>query len=760
MARRLDPIVAAYEAREKYAQGVRRIEGNIADEQQRFLALQSFAQSARSEFNALDTVLSSVPDQSGIADELLRGVAAKDIAAARQRAGAAGARKRATTTPREYQADISRATEDSVGDVARSIIRLDQTAEAPMTREQVSAVAQALDAKGLAKDLVADFLRSAGTRKAATAGAVGELSADQLEIQAKVDRAAEILQFGGPDGIVGGFEGEAIALRRKSKALTPGELFATEEDAYKAYLSMLDDGRATVEEIAVLYPAADAASAKKALATAQRVYNEAKASKAFRNDEKKFFSERYISQARRVSDMEAEVSRIRPQYQDPALEALRRGLVAQGVDPDDPYLEFLGKPMYEYAKRADALLEDVAGDELVAVTAQQTAISRLVDQYATTGREWTVDDLESQLGKNLTGDALVDGIGFALAYDKQLREGVDAPTQRELQTEKLERAAKVEEAQARDIKAREIFLAEEMAKRDALGESEVELMEAEIAAEAADMAAAEAEFAGAQFVPEEGAVAAAELAARARPRGGEDEEAIAAKARRAFALERTRGGSLADARAAADAVYETSQQAREASLRPARISRSSVAGAEQDVILETLPEGGFTYERTPEGYDIFFKGKPRGSATPGTREHSDIARILGDPTGPTRDPAPTISAAERDVNARMSRGGITPPSRPLVPEVFGSPAPDPAEVEVDALISGGRVTPFAPRTQAVESTPPKPPAAVASQRPSGSVRGVEGVAENVVEEVVENVVEAKAELTDDELLNFYGIGTN
>ena len=740
MARRLDPIVAAYEAREKYAQGVRRIEGNIADEQQRFLALQSFAQSARSEFNALDTVLSSVPDQSGIADELLRGVAAKDIAAARQRAGAAGARKRATTTPREYQADISRATVDSVGDVARSIILLDRTAEAPMTREQVSAVAQALDAKGLAKDLVADFLRSAGTRKAATAGAVGELSADQLEIQAKVDRAAEILQFGGPDGIVGGFEGEAIALRRKSKALTPGELFATEEDAYKAYLSMLDDGRATVEEIAVLYPAADAASAKKALATAQRVYNEAKASKAFRNDEKKFFSERYISQARRVSDMEAEVSRIRPQYQDPALEALRRGLVAQGVDPDDPYLEFLGKPMYEYAKRADALLEDVAGDELVAVTAQQTAISRLVDQYATTGREWTVDDLESQLGKNLTGDALVDGIGFALAYDKQLREGVDAPTQRELQTEKLERAAKVEEAQARDIKAREIFLAEEMAKRDALGETEVELMEAEIAADAA--------------------VAAEAQAARARPRAGEVEEAIAAKARRAFALERTGGGSLEAARAAADAVYETTQRAREASLIPARISRASVAGAEQDVMLETLPEGSFTYERTPEGYDIFFKGEPRGSATPGTREHSDIARILGDPTGPTRDPAPTISAAERDVNARMSRGGITPPSRPLVPEVFDSPAPDPAEVEVDARISGGRLTPFAPRTQTVEGTPPKPPAAVASQRPPGSVRGVEGVVENVVEEVAENVVEAKADLTDAELLDFYGIGTN
>ena len=750
MARRLDPIVAAYEAREKYAQSVRRIEGNIADEQQRFLALQSFAQSARSEFNALDTVLSSVPDQSGIADELLRGVAAKDIAVARQRAGAAGARKRATTTPREYQADISRATVDSVGDVARSIIRLDRTAEAPMTREQVSAVAQALDAKGLAKDLVADFLRSAGTRKAATAGAVGELSADQLEIQAKVDRAAEILQFGGPDGIVGGFEGEAIALRRKSKALTPGELFATEEDAYKAYLSMLDDGRATVEEIAVLYPAADAASAKKALATAQRVYNEAKASKAFRNDEKKFFSERYISQARRVSDMEAEVSRIRPQYQDPALEALRRGLVAQGVDPDDPYLEFLGKPMYEYAKRADALLEDVAGDELVAVTAQQTAISRLVDQYATTGREWTVDDLESQLGKNLTGDALVDGIGFALAYDKQLREGVDAPTQRELQTEKLERAAKVEEAQARDIKAREIFLAEEMAKRDAIGETEVELMEAEIAAEAADMAEVDAAFGGAQIVPEEGAVAAAELAARARPRGGEDEEAIAAKARRAFALERTRGGSLEAARAAADAVYETTQRAREA-------SRSSVAGAEQDALLETLPEGGYTYKRTAEGYDIFFNGEPRGSATPGTRKHSDIARILGDPTGPTRDPAPTISAAEREVDARLSRGRVPPR---MVAEVFGSPAPDPAEVEVDALISGGRVTPFAPRTQAVESTPPKPPAAVASQTFSRSVPGVEQVAENVVEEVVENVVEAKADLTDAELLDFYGIGTN
>ena len=79
---------------------------------------------------------------------------------------------------------------------------------------------------------------------------------------------------------------------------------------------------------------------------------------------------------------------------------------------------------------------------------------------------------------------------------------------------------------------------------------------------------------------------------------------------------------------------------------------------------------------------------------------------------------------------------------------------------MDALISGGRVTPFAPRTQAVESTPPKPPAAVASQTFSRSVPGVEQVAENVVEEVVENVVEAKAELTDDELLNFYGIGTN
>ena len=156
----------------------------------------------------------------------------------------------------------------------------------------------------------------------------------------------------------------------------------------------------------------------------------------------------------------------------------------RGLDPDDIYGQYKGTPMYGYARTADRLLEEVAGEELSAATRDQVAVSRLLDQYAASGTEWTVVDLERQLGKVLKGRKLEAAVGFGLALDRQRREGVDAPTQSQLQATRKAQEAKADAKLGALEQREQARLERARTEKERLGVQLAQAKEAEAATEA------------------------------------------------------------------------------------------------------------------------------------------------------------------------------------------------------------------------------------------------------------------------------------
>ena len=471
MARR-DAYLDALDARYRYARQLERIERDLADEQQRFQAAQSYASQARSELNQLDAQLSAVQSQEGLASELLKLVNRDTIAASRSVATAQAARGAAQRTPTWAAAllDPAATGPGQVG-VALDTIAREDTGARRMTAAQVDAVVADAVAAGATQAMVDDFRKRlpGGERPAVPSGQAKLTPEEQRDLEL-TQRAAAIVEFGGPAGIAGGFEGEAEVNRRAAAALPAGSLFATEDEAFRAYLGLLDDGRVTAEELAAQFPDATEKEVAQGLRVAQATYNRAKATKAFRNDERKFFNDRYLDQARKVAELEGRAATLQPQYEDISLERLRRQLIDRGIDPDDPYTQYRGTPMYGYARTADRLLEEVAGEELRAATTIQTSVARLLDQYQATGTDWTVADLERQLGKTLKGGELEKAVGFALALDRQRREGVDVPTQSQLQADQKARETKAAE-QRKQLENRELERLERAkAEKERLGQ--------------------------------------------------------------------------------------------------------------------------------------------------------------------------------------------------------------------------------------------------------------------------------------------------
>jgi hypothetical protein len=383
-----------------------------------------------------------------------------------------------------------------VGVALDTIAREDKGARR-MTAAQVEAVVADAQSAGATPEMVADFRKRlpGGTRPAVPSGEA-KLTPEQARDLELTQRAAALVEFGGPAGIAGGFEGEAEVNRRTAAALPEGSLFSTEDDAFRAYLGLLDDGRVTAEELAAQFPDATEEEVAQGLRVAKAVYNRAKAAKAFRNDERKFFNDRYLDQARKVAELEGRASKLQPGYEDISLERLRRQLQERGLDPEDPYLSYKGTPMYGYARTADRLLEEVAGEELKAATTVQTSVARLLDQYEASGTDWTVADLERQLGKTLKGGELEKAVGFGLALDRQRREGVGVQSQAQLQAIQAEREA-VADKRLQALQAREEQRLERArVEKERLGAQLAEAKEAEDRAAQARTAYSRARAAG------------------------------------------------------------------------------------------------------------------------------------------------------------------------------------------------------------------------------------------------------------------------
>jgi hypothetical protein len=180
---------------------------------------------------------------------------------------------------------------------------------------------------------------------------------------------------------------------------------------------------------------------------AKSLYDEAKAKKAYRNDQRVNFEPEVLASRQRVAQLEQQRSEAPgAQYTNPARERAKRELIARGYNPDlneGRYLEYQKSPYYKAMIGADDILTDIlAGEqELRAVTKPQRLAADLVRQMDTAGKAYTIKDLEKQLGKVLKGDELQAALSFALAAKEYETQNLSNPSQRELQ-----RAAKQAEA--------------------------------------------------------------------------------------------------------------------------------------------------------------------------------------------------------------------------------------------------------------------------------------------------------------------------
>jgi hypothetical protein len=253
-------------------------------------------------------------------------------------------------------------------------------------------------------------------RGRAPSGAPRAISPEEQAAERALQQQLEAAFFAGPAGIRGGYDGQAIVERREQTAAPEGVSFSTEQDAFEAALGALQDGVLAVED-----------------------FN---------------FEPEVLQSRQRVAQLQqARAEAPGAQYTDPSRERFRRELIARGYDPDlnqGRFLQYQKSPYYKAMVRADDILNDIiaADVELEAVGKPQQLARDLIRQLDATGRPYDLKKVERQLGKVLEGEELQEGLAFALATKEYDSQGLQSPSQRELQKAAKEREAKAQEQAA------------------------------------------------------------------------------------------------------------------------------------------------------------------------------------------------------------------------------------------------------------------------------------------------------------------------
>ena len=455
-----DEYLVQYSAELRAARQYEAIVRDIQDERQQVLALQQLIQSERNTLAQLEAGFAAQKTEQGLAGEILRATLSSEQMAAQLAAGTRAAQGAATRVPRSIvgaveeakrasnAGELTAAGANKAGMLAVSALG---SADRPMTQQAADATLAYLEAlPNMPKQTLRLAQRAAAEvadRPTRGPGAA-PLTPEQAAQEAGRERALEAVFMSSQQGFAGGFDGEAIARRRRS-TVAPGDTsFATAEDALDNYLAMLDDGFADPAELAAL-TGADADQAERDFRFAKGVYSEAKAQGAYKNAQRRFFEQSYLSQQRRVTQLERDLEAATPDVRRTVTEeARRRVLQERGLDPDDKYLKYRGTPKYQYLQTADRIFESV--EDVKAATKEQKQVAQLLEMYERTGTDWKLDDLAAELGKTLEGKALAEAVGFGLALDRQVRQGLKPPDQAKLQTEEAERV-RVQEAQEDEL---------------------------------------------------------------------------------------------------------------------------------------------------------------------------------------------------------------------------------------------------------------------------------------------------------------------
>ena len=312
---------------------------------------------------------------------------------------------------------------------------------------------------------------------------VGLGEADQVTIT-RLEESIEAMRNRSPEGIRGGIRGEEEIARRRNAAAPDGSGFATEEDAYQAALVGMADGVLDLN---------DFAGNEEALAVAQRVYDQARALGAYRNDERANFENSMLAARQRLAQLEQQAEQLAaPAGMSREQELARRQAEALGYDFSKPYVRYQKSRYYSNLVRGDELFNAALeasrtlaaedpdrfmtpqgmGSVVLPTNRSQTLARDFVAQRWNAGdQSLNMRELERQLGKVLRGDDLQEALSFAVAFHKGLRLNIANPTDAELQVEAQRRAADEKEQRRQAYETAE-RLRQEAAERTAVMEAE------------------------------------------------------------------------------------------------------------------------------------------------------------------------------------------------------------------------------------------------------------------------------------------------
>ena len=447
---------------------VDQIRRDIQNEQSQVQYLDSLIAQARQTAAGLEAALQAQPPASlEAATALLKAQYEGEDAQRRRQAGEAVRFKRQTTVTAEDLGAITpsdKVTGPQALKNAQDLIRAKGT-----TPERAAAIAAqaAQTLKGVSgverlADLVPSVEGAGGKR--AQAAQPRALTAQERADQEVLQQLFESTYFAGPSGIVGGYDGKAVADLRASTSAPASTSYATAEDAFGAALASVANGSLDREDF----------NSDEDFAYAKEIYSEAKAKKAYRNDQRVNFENSVLTARKEVADLEKKrAQQIGTTYDDPAQETLRRELTARGYtfakrgaadEWKNAYVKLQKTPDYgAYISAHERVLN--ARDKQQPLAPSNKAENIAVTYTSMKNRRnepISIEDLRKQLERvGVEGKLQEDAVAFTLAYWElggpdqdpemlaQQKEADDLRMSEDLKREEAGRAAKKEVESAR-----------------------------------------------------------------------------------------------------------------------------------------------------------------------------------------------------------------------------------------------------------------------------------------------------------------------
>lgn len=404
----------------------KQIRADIAEEQQQVRYLDSLLAQERGTLAAIEANFKTAPPESlDQAVSLLKEQYASEDARRRRAAGEGVARERALGLTPEEQVGFTKTDRNRPDAI---LVRAEKLIADPNTSPEKATAAYAFvidqvgkDAPGIAN--LASVLGQKGvapeTRKAAPA--VRAVTAADAARQQATDEAFRTAFFAGPSGIVGGYEGMAIADARKSTVAPENTSFNTAEDAFNAAISAMGDGALSADEF----------SSAEDFNYAKSIYAQAQAKKAYRNDERIHFEPSVLEARLRLRELQQRrESSAGAAYKDSAREAQRRELMARGVtlyDEDskdawrNQYAQYQGTPYYDVYIQAheavDRWQEEGGTKNLSPVTKAQRNAVQFANMLDAAKRPYSPATIMDELTKVGYSDSeAAEATSFLMAY--------------------------------------------------------------------------------------------------------------------------------------------------------------------------------------------------------------------------------------------------------------------------------------------------------------------------------------------------------